>query len=103
MKRNPGETIHELAARIRHDATTCEFATIADAQDEALRTRFICSVRNEAKLKALFKLKDDGLTFAKAVNIAMEMEEAAKVAKETVHGAANPVQVVNKKKTNSKT
>ena len=51
MKRNPGETIQELAARIRHDATTCEFGTITDAQDEALRTRFICSVGMKLYLK----------------------------------------------------
>ena len=61
MKRNPGETIQKLAARFRHDATTCQFATVTDAQDEALETRFICSVGNEAKLKALFK------TFARAI------------------------------------
>ena len=30
-------------------------------------------------------------------DIAIEIEEAAKVANETVHGAANPVQVVHKK------
>ena len=103
IKRNPGETIQELAERIQHDATTCEFATITDAQEEPLRTRFICSVRNEAILKALFKLKDDELFFGRAIDIAMEMEEAAKVEKEMVHGVANPVQKVNKKKTNSKT
>ena len=48
-------------------------------------------------LKGLFKLKDDELTFARAIDIAMEMEKAGKVAKETVHIEANPVQVVNKK------
>ena len=63
-----------------------------------MRTTFICSVENEAILKALFKLKDEELTFAKAIDIAMEMEKAAQVAKQTVHGAANPVQVVNKEK-----
>jgi len=51
MKRKPGETIQELAARIRHDATTCDFPSIQDPQDEALCTRFICSVRNEAVLR----------------------------------------------------
>ena len=33
MTRKPGETIHELAARIRQDAVTCEFAAIKDPQD----------------------------------------------------------------------
>ena len=64
MTRKPGETIHELAARIRQDAVTCEFAAIKDPQDEVLRTRFPCSVNNEAVLKATFRVKDEELTFA---------------------------------------
>ena len=61
MKRKPGETIPELASRIRQDAATCDFQSIKDPLDEALRTKFICSVDNEAVLKTLFKLKDDEL------------------------------------------
>ena len=87
MNRKPGETIQELAARIRHDAVTCDFSEIHDPLDEALRTRFMCSVKNEAVLKALFKIKDGELTFARAITVAMETEEAAKVAKETVYGS----------------
>ena len=64
MLRKPGETVQELAARIRQDAVTCDFASIKDPLDEALRTRFICSINNEAVLKALFKVKDSDLTFA---------------------------------------
>ena len=94
MKRKPGETVQELAARIRQDAATCDFSSIKDPQDEALRTRFICSVSNEAVLKALFKVKDDDLDFARAIQIAMETEDAAKVAKETVYG--NQTNVVHK-------
>ena len=86
MLRKPGETVQELAARIRQDAVTCDFASIKDPLDEALRTRFICSINNEAVLKALFKVKDSDLTFAKAITIAMETEDASKVAKETVYG-----------------
>ncbi|KAG0722413.1 hypothetical protein GWK47_006041 [Chionoecetes opilio] len=86
MHRKPGETIQELAARIRQDAATCDFSSIRDPQDEALRTRFICSVNNEAVLKALFKIKDDELNFTRAIQIATEVEDAAKVAKETVYG-----------------
>ena len=63
MKRKPGETIPELASRIRQDAATC------------------CSVDNEAVLKTLFKLKDDELKFSNAIRVAQEVEEAAKVAK----------------------
>ena len=44
--------------------------------DEALRT----------KCKTLFKLKDDELKFSNAIRVAEEVEEAAKVAKETEHG-----------------
>jgi len=36
-------------------AATCNFASIADLLDEALRTRFICSVNNEAVLKAFLR------------------------------------------------
>ena len=87
MQRKPGETIQELAARIRQDAGTCDFASIRNPLDEALRTRFICSVDNEAVLKALFKIKDHELSFARAIEIASEMEDAAKVAEETVYGS----------------
>ena len=86
MKRKPGETIPELASRIRQDAATCDFQSIKDPLNEALRTKFICSVDNEAVLKTLFKLKDDELKFSNAIRVAQEVEEAAKVAKETVHG-----------------
>ena len=86
MKRKPGETIPELASRIRQDAATCDFQSIKDPLDEALRTKFICSVDNEAVLKTLFKLKDDELKFSNAIRVAQEVEEAAKVAKETLHG-----------------
>ena len=86
MDRKPGETIQELVARIRQDAVTCDFPSIQDPLDEALHTRFICSINNEAVLKALFKVKDDEFTFARAIEIAIETEDAAKVAKETVHG-----------------
>ena len=86
MKRKTGETIPELASRIRQDAATCDFQSIKDPLDEALRTKFICSVDNEAVLKTLFKLKDDELKFSNAIRVAQEVEEAAKVAKETVHG-----------------
>ena len=86
MKRKPGETIPELASRIRQDAATCDFQSIKDPLDEVLRTKFICSVDNEAVLKTLFKLKDDELNFSNAIRVAQEVEEAAKVAKETVHG-----------------
>ena len=62
------------------------FNPLKDPLDEAMRTKFICSVDNEAVLKTLFKLKGDELKFSNAIRVAQEVEEAAKVAKETVHG-----------------
>ena len=47
----------------------------------------MCSISNEAVLKSLFKIKDNELTFARAIAVAVETEEAAKVAKETVYGS----------------
>jgi len=99
MERKPGETLQELAARIRQDAATCDFPSITNPQDEALRQRFICSVNNEAVLKALFKIKDTELDFATAVKIAVETEDAAKVAKETVYSSrSKPVNQVQTQK-----
>ena len=104
MERKPGESVQELAARIRHDAGTCDFSSIRDPLDEALRTRFICSIANEAVLKAIFKIKADELTFAKAIEVAMQTEDAAKVAKETAHGSHGPIHKVDyaKSSTSSK-
>ncbi|XP_067950423.1 uncharacterized protein [Watersipora subatra] len=86
MRHKPGETVQELAARIRQDATTCDFASITNPH-EAMRTKLICSVNIEAVLKALFKVKVDELSFTRAVELATETEDAAKVAKETAHGS----------------
>ena len=90
-KRKFGETVQELGARIGQAAATCDFANIENPLDEALRTRFICSINNEAVLKALFKINDDELNFEKAVQVATETEEAAVVAKETVYGTSSNV------------
>ena len=86
IKRRPGESVQELASRIRQAAITCDFPSIKNPLDEAMRTRFICSIGNEAVLKSFFKHKDGELTFAKANQLALENEDAAKVAKETVFG-----------------
>jgi len=86
MQHRTGESIQKLAARIRQAAAPCDFASIDDPLDEALRTRLICSVNNEAVLKALFKMKADRLDFSTAIPVAIQIEDAAKVAKETVCG-----------------
>ena len=78
--RRPGESVSQLASRIRKDAATCDFGTIADPLDEALRTRFVCSIQNDTILKQMFKTSEGALTFDKAVKLAMEMEEASKAA-----------------------
>ena len=94
MSRKPDESVQELASRIRQDAVTCDFTSIKDPLDEAMRTRFICSLNNEAVLKAFFKFKDKDLTFAKAIQTAQEHEDTAKVAKETALGTTTEVHVV---------
>ena len=78
MDRQSGEATQDLIARIRQDAVTCDFPLIPDPLDVATRTKFICS--------ALFKVKECELTFAKAIEIAIEAKDTAKVAKETLHG-----------------
>lgn len=72
-----------------------------------MRTRFMCSINNEAVPKALFKVKDGKLTFTKALQIAQEIEEAAQVAKETVweQPSSYPVNKIqlSRKETHQKT
>ena len=78
----PGETIPELAARVRQDAAKCDFDAIKDPEDGVMRERFSCSIGNEAVLKAIFKVSDEDMTFSKAVKISQGTEDAAKAAKE---------------------
>ncbi|KAG8233534.1 hypothetical protein J437_LFUL013550 [Ladona fulva] len=70
MQCKPGESIHGIA-RICQDAT----------KNKAMQTSFICSVNNKAVLKTLFKVPNDQLSFSKAIQISLEMEDAAKEAK----------------------
>ena len=42
------ETIPELATRIRQEASTCDFPSIKDIQDESMHIRYICTVKSEA-------------------------------------------------------
>ncbi|ELT92241.1 hypothetical protein CAPTEDRAFT_194248 [Capitella teleta] len=67
MQCKPGEAAHQLASRICQNAMTCNFDSIKKPQDEAMRMHFICSINNEAALKAVFKLKDEDLTFSRAI------------------------------------
>ena len=47
VQRTPGETVQDLASRLRQKAAHCDVASIKDPPDEALRSKFICSVGNE--------------------------------------------------------
>ena len=87
-KRKPGETVQELAVCIRQDAAKCDFTSINDLQEEAMRTRLISAINNEVVVKTVLQLINDvDLTFAQVIQIALETEDAAKVAKETVYGS----------------
>ena len=97
IKRKPGETPTELAARVRQMATTCDFPAIKNPLDEAMRTCFICAINNEAVLKSVFREPEEKLTFSKAVDIATE-EEAAKTAKAQVYSKPEEVHKIQTKK-----
>ena len=98
IKRKPGETPTELEARVRQMATTRDFSAIKNPLDEAMRTCFICAINNEAILKSVFREKEEKLTFAKAVENATEVEEAAKTAKAQVYSKPDEVQMIHTKK-----
>ena len=98
IKRKPGETPTELAARVRQMATTCDFPAIKNLLDAAMRTCFICAINNAAILKSVSREKEEKLTFAKAVEIATEVEEAAKTAKAQVYSKPDEVQMIHTKK-----
>ncbi|GFO19342.1 transposon tf2-6 polyprotein [Plakobranchus ocellatus] len=98
MERKPGESLNALASRIHQEAATCDFASIKDALGEAMRTRFACSIHNEVIIKALFKSEDDELTFTSAIEIAAEVEEVTRVAKETLGSPDMEIHKVLKKK-----
>ena len=98
MQRKPRELVHQLAARIHQDAITCDFESITKPLDEAMRTKFICSLQNEAVLKAFLKTRDADLAFAKAIEIAVQVEEATKVAKETICSPVHEVVMSQKNK-----
>ena len=66
-ERAPGETIQELASKMRKATSTCDFTKISNPLDEALRTNFMCKIQNEAVLKALFRVPDNEVSFQKAV------------------------------------
>ncbi|KII74191.1 hypothetical protein RF11_00565 [Thelohanellus kitauei] len=74
-------TENQFTAKVRERVSTCDFSTIKDPLDEALKTGFICGVNNEAVLKAIFHRSAEELTFKEIVEIAVEVEEASRNAK----------------------
>lgn len=104
-KRLPSETIQEYAARIREKATSCDFKSIKDPLDEALKTVFICNVNSETVLKGIFHRSKENLTFAQIVEVAAEIEDAVKSAKaqlftnsECVNKVVKPTEISSFKK-----
>ncbi|XP_048590103.1 uncharacterized protein K02A2.6-like [Nematostella vectensis] len=69
--RHDSETVADFGAQLKKLSTHCEFGTF---QDEALRDRFVCGLRQEAIQRKL--LTEKTLTFAKALEIAQSMEMA---------------------------
>ena len=72
----PNESIQDHIAELRRLTVHCEFGNFLD---EALRDRFVCGLRSESMQKKL--LVEEGLTFARAVEIAQSMESAAQKTK----------------------
>uniref|UniRef100_A0AAV2JZJ6 Retrotransposon gag domain-containing protein n=1 Tax=Knipowitschia caucasica TaxID=637954 RepID=A0AAV2JZJ6_KNICA len=66
-----GQTATEYAAELRQLAAKCDFG---DRLDEALRDGFVSGVSSEACQRKL--LSEDRLTFARAVELAVNMETA---------------------------
>ena len=50
MSHKPRETVQELVANIWQEAVMCDFASVKEPLDEALRTRFVCCINNAAVL-----------------------------------------------------
>ena len=96
IKRKPGESPRELATRIRQMANKCNFKDIKDPLEEALRSRFISAINNEAVLKHLFQ-SGASLTFQEAVDKATEIEEASKAAKAQVQRSPDSVKSIRTK------
>ena len=99
IKRKPGETSTELAARIQQMTTTCDFSAIKNPLDESMRTCFICAINSEAILisPSSVREKEEKLALAKAVEIATEVEEAANNTKAQVYSMPDEVRIIHTK------
>ena len=79
-KQAEGETTAQFVAELRRLATHCEFD---ERLDDALRDRLVCGLRNESVQKRL--LSEAGLTFKRALELALGMESADANAKAIKH------------------
>lgn len=68
----PDETISQYVDELAEYAAKCDFGA---SFEDALRDRFVNGLQNEACQKRL--LSEDALTFARAVEIALSLEETA--------------------------
>ncbi|KAM9717125.1 uncharacterized protein ACNS7B_020902 [Menidia menidia] len=65
------QTVAQYVAELKQQAANCDFGA---SLDSALRDRFVSGIKNEACQRRL--LSEDRLTFAKAFEIALNMETA---------------------------
>lgn len=93
-----GETVSQYAAELKQLAARCEFG---DRLDEALRDGFVSGVHDESCQRKL--LSTVGLTFARALEIAVNMEAAHRDTQQLRQSepTATPVHKVNDKQKSS--
>ena len=92
-KQESNENVVAFLAALKSLATTCKFENTLEVM---LRDRFVMGLREEATQRALLTEKD--LTFARAVEIAVARESAAKDAREFgrgIHGGHSSKDDVN--------
>lgn len=92
------ESAAQFAAELQQLASNCDFG---DRLDEALRDGFVSGINNDACQRKL--LSEDGLTFARALEIAMNMETAHRDVQllRKGDGASASVHKVNEKQRHS--
>ncbi|XP_064487549.1 uncharacterized protein K02A2.6-like [Ornithodoros turicata] len=73
-KQNDSETIADFVAALKHLAQTCKFGT---SLDETMRDRFVTGLQRMDIQKCLFA-EDETLTFKRAVEKALSLEQASK-------------------------
>ena len=72
-----GESIANYVVELRKLTTHCKFEERKDFLQESLRDRFVCGLRSESIRKRLLT-EDQKVTFAKAMELAKNLETASK-------------------------